>query len=160
MLYDDIKQMIEEKVYTIVQCQNMLNNYYKYMQLTDEQYDELMDLSLELDVNSSQDISDIELTRIKTDIQDLKEEVKDIKDKLSEQGTDIPEPEQPDGSEFDPITAYKGMKYYKDKYYVDPTNNEVYLCTKDDNLEPGKGIELNFLPSELVNIYFNWVRKN
>ena len=41
MLYDDLKQFITDKMYTIVECQNMLNNYYKHKQLTHEQYHHL-----------------------------------------------------------------------------------------------------------------------
>lgn len=159
MLYEDIKEMIEQKAYTIVQCQNMLNNYYKYMQLTDDQYDELMELSKQLDPNSSSDMTEIRFTQIETAIADLKTQVESILAKLQEGGTIVPEPTEADGSEFNPIMAYAGMTYYKGKYYIDPNNNEVYQCSRDNDTSPGSGITLNYVPSQLVNIYFNWVRK-
>lgn len=47
--------------------------------------------------------------------------------------------------------AVTGMSYQKDKYYRDPTNGEVYLCTVD--------VSYAGLPHEAVNVYFNWSRK-
>ena len=54
-LYEDLKQLITDKMYTIVECQNMLNNYYKHKQLSDEEYDELMEMSKELEANNNDD---------------------------------------------------------------------------------------------------------
>lgn len=45
------------------------------------------------------------------------------------------------------------MEYYKDKYYLDP-NGKIYLCTRDRDDAPGSGIVLQYLPSELVGVYF------
>ena len=52
---------------------------------------------------------------------------------------------------MDPIDAVVGMSYEKDKYYRDPTNKEVYLCTVS--------VAYAGLPHEAVNVYFNWARK-
>ena len=51
-----------------------------------------------------------------------------------------------------PIVAAIGMTYFKDKYYLDETNNKVYLCTRDDS--NGNGTVLNFMPHDLVGHYF------
>ena len=61
------------------------------------------------------------------------------------------------GTIDDPIPAAKGMIYYKDKYYLDP-NGKIYLCTRDRDDQPGAGIQLQYLPSELVGVYFTLVK--
>ncbi len=54
-----------------------------------------------------------------------------------------------DGTIDNPITAAAGMRYYKDLYYKD--GDKIYLCTRDDT---GNGTILQYLPSQLVGIYF------
>ena len=157
-LYDDLKQYIQDKMYTIVQCQNMLNNYYKFKQLTDEQYEELMELSAELEANNSDDELNAKFTVIDERFKTIEAEIANLKEAVSGGGTVIPPLDEPDGSEFKPITAYSGLAYKKNLYYLDPTNNEVYKCI--DRADIGEdGVVLFNLPHELVNIYFNWVRK-
>lgn len=56
-----------------------------------------------------------------------------------------------DGTLKNPIIAAAGMTYYKDKYYLDETNGQTYLCTRDDT---GNGTVLHFMPSSLVGMYF------
>lgn len=158
MLYDDLKQYITDKMYTIVECQNMLNNYYKYKQLTDEQYDELMELSKSLEANSSDDSVDMSISVINEEIKKINERLKNIEDTLNGQGTTIPSLDEADGSEFNPITAYKGLHYKANLYYLDLTNNEIYKC-RDMEATRGNGKQLSPLPHELVNTYFDWVRK-
>lgn len=60
------------------------------------------------------------------------------------------------GTVDDPIPAARGMIYYKDKYYLDP-NGKTYLCTRDRDDDPGAGLQLQYLPSELVGVYFQEV---
>ena len=158
MLYDDLKQYIIDKMYTIVQCQNMLNNYYKHKQLTDEQYDELMEMSKYLEANSSDDELSMDISVINEELKKIKERLYNIELAMESGGTDIPSTEEPDGSEFNPITAYKGLYYKANLYYLDPTNNEVYKC-RDMEATRGNGKQLSPLPHELVNTYFDWVRK-
>lgn len=57
------------------------------------------------------------------------------------------------GSQDDPITAAAGMRYYMGLYYVE--EGVVYLCVRDDT--DGAGIILHYLPSQLVNNYFELV---
>ena len=159
MLYDDIKQMIEEKVYTIVQCQNMLNNYYKHMQLTDEQYDELMELSKGLEPNNPDDYLDARFEIINQEIEAIKSRLETITQTIEGAGTVVPPVEEADGSEFNPITAYKGLYYKANLYYLDPINNEVYKCRETEETLQSEGKQLTNLPHELVNVYFDWVRK-
>lgn len=56
------------------------------------------------------------------------------------------------GTKDNPIISAIGMTYYKGKYYLDETNNKVYLCTRDDS--NGNGTVLNFTPHDLVGHYF------
>lgn len=158
-MYENLKQLITNGFYTILQAQEVLNDFRAKLQITSDEYDELWELTKDLEPNTSDDKNDIKWTEVDNRLKKMEEEIQAIKDKLAEEGTIVPEPEEADGSEFNPITAYAGMTYYKDKYYVDPTNNEVYLCIRDNDSEPGSGVALAYLPSQLINIYFNWVRK-
>ena len=58
-----------------------------------------------------------------------------------------------DGTIDNPITAAAGMRYYKDKYYLD--EGKIYRCTRDDS--NGQGTILHYVPSQLVGIYFEEV---
>lgn len=55
-----------------------------------------------------------------------------------------------DGTIDNPITAAVGMRYYKDLYYSD--GGKIYRCIRDDS--NGQGTILQYLPSQLVGIYF------
>jgi hypothetical protein len=57
-----------------------------------------------------------------------------------------------EGTLSNPIIAAAGMTYFKDKYYLDETDSNVYLCTRDDS--NGNGTVLHFMPSALVGVYF------
>ena len=58
------------------------------------------------------------------------------------------------GTLENPIIAAVGMCYLKDKYYLDESDGNIYLCTRDDT---GSGTTLYFLPSALVGHYFEKV---
>lgn len=159
MLYDDLKQFITDKMYTIVECQNMLNNYYKHKQLSDEEYDELMEMSKELEANNSDDELNARFSVIDKRFERLEKEIANIQQAVEDGDSTVPPVEEADGSEFNPITAYSGLAYKKNLYYLDPTNNEVYKCIDRADITES-GVVLYNLPHELVNVYFNWVRKN
>ena len=158
-LYEDLKQLITDKMYTIVECQNMLNNYYKYKQLSDDEYDELFEMSKELEANNSDDELQAKFTVIDKRFESLEKEIANIKQAVEDGDLTVPPIEEADGSEFNPITAYSGLAYKKNLYYLDPTNNEVYKCIDKADITES-GVVLYNLPHELVNVYFNWVRKN
>ena len=159
MLYDDLKQFITDKMYTIVECQNMLNNYYKHKQLSDEEYDELMEMSKELEANNSDDELNARFSVIDKRFESLEKEIANIKQAVEDGDSTVPPIEEADGSKFNPITAYSGLAYKKNLYYLDPSNNEVYKCIDRADITES-GVVLYNLPHELVNVYFNWVRKN
>ena len=46
-------------------------------------------------------------------------------------------------------------KKYKDKYYAD--SGKIYKCIRDDS--NGQGTILHYVPSQLVGIYFEEVKK-
>ena len=85
---------------------------------------------------------------------DLEESVGQL---LEGSGGDEPAPDAPDGSADKPIEAYRGMTYYKDKYYLDPEDSNTYICTRDRDDAPGTGLALYYLPHELAGIYFQAV---
>lgn len=58
------------------------------------------------------------------------------------------------GTLEDPIPASRGMEYEYGKHYLDPEDNEIYLCERGS--ETGT-IVLQYLPHELVGSYFTEV---
>ena len=60
-----------------------------------------------------------------------------------------------EGTLAHPIVAAIGMTYFKDKYYLDETNNKIYLCIRDDS--NGNGTTLYHMPNALINIYFKLI---
>lgn len=59
-----------------------------------------------------------------------------------------------EGTLENPIAAVSGMRYYKDKYYFDETDGNIYLCTRQDTDD---GTVLHFMPSALVGVYFSTI---
>ncbi len=58
-----------------------------------------------------------------------------------------------EGSMRDPVPAHEGIRYYKDKYYLE--NGTLYLCVRDDT---GTGTVLYTLPSTLIDDYFTVIK--
>ena len=61
------------------------------------------------------------------------------------------------GGPEDPIPAARGMEYTYGLYYLDPEDGKTYLCIRDRDDQPGAGLQLQYLPSELVGVYFTEV---
>lgn len=59
--------------------------------------------------------------------------------------------EEHEGTIDDPIPAAVNMIYYKDKYYIE--DNIIYKCIRDSE------IALQYMPSQLLNIYFEEVKE-
>lgn len=158
-MYEKLKEYMENGYYTIVQAQGIINNMYAQKQLSDDEYDELMEMSKELEANNSDDELNAQFSVIDKRFESLEKEIENIKRAIEDGGSTVPPLEELDGSEFNPITAYSGLAYKKNLYYLDPTNNEVYKCIDRADITES-GVVLYNLPHELVNVYFNWVRKN
>lgn len=160
-LYQDLKSLIQAKEFTLVECRTMLNNYYKFKQISDAQYEELMELSKTLDVNNPDDEKEIYYIQLEKRIEEVEKKIESIESQLESGGsTEEPDPEEPVQEELgtinNPIPAYRGMTYYKGKYYSQ--DGQTYLCIRDkDGEEEGQGLALNYLPSELLLIYFTLV---
>jgi hypothetical protein len=60
------------------------------------------------------------------------------------------------GTQDDPIPAAKGMEYTYGLYYTDPEDGKRYLCERTGE-QPGGKVTLQFLPHELVGLYFTEV---
>ena len=56
----------------------------------------------------------------------------------------------------DPIPAAKGMEYTYGLYYTDPEYGKLYRCERTGE-QPGGKVTLQFLPHELVGLYFTEV---
>ena len=157
IVYNEMVRQMDKGAYTEVSAKNTISIFMARQMITEDEYNELMDKAGKLNANTI----DGELSRRLFNLEDTVAKLKKQVEALLE-GTDVDDPvitePQPDGSEYNPITAYRGMTYYKDKYYKDSEDNQVYLCTRDSDSEPGTGVSLNYLPHELVNIYFHFVR--
>lgn len=158
-MYDKLKEYIQNGYYTIVQCQNILNNMYAQKQLSDDEYNELFEMSKTLEANNVDDALNTQFIVIDKRFESLEKEIANLKQAIEDGDSTVPPIEEADGSEFNPITAYSGLAYKKNLYYLDPTNNEVYKCIDRADITES-GVVLYNLPHELVNVYFNWVRKN
>lgn len=64
--------------------------------------------------------------------------------------------EQHAGTQDDPIPAARGMEYTYGRYYSDPEDGNLYRCERTGEAEGGK-VTLQFLPHELVGLYFTKV---
>lgn len=62
-------------------------------------------------------------------------------------------PPSEDGSLEHPITASRGMEYTYGLYYLDPEDNQTYLCQRTGEVE-GTTVVLQYMPHELVDMYF------
>ena len=60
------------------------------------------------------------------------------------------------GTQEDPIPAAKGMEYTYGLYYTDPEDGKLYRCERTGE-QPGGKVTLQFLPHELVGLYFTEV---
>lgn len=158
-MYEKLNEYMENGYYTIVQAQSIINNMYAQKQLSDDEYNELFEMSKTLEANNVDDALNARFNVINEHLKKLDEEIANIKQAIEEGGSTVPPIEEADGSEFNPITAYSGLAYKKNLYYLDPTNNEVYKCIDRADITES-GVVLYNLPHELVNVYFNWVRKN
>ena len=155
--YSAMLEQMDKGAYTEVSAKNTLTAMFAKQMLAKDEYDELMGKASELSVNTDAGEVNIRLVALEKDVSTLKERVAALLEGSGVGGPTETEP-KPDGSEHNPIMTYRGMTYYKDKYYKDSEDNQVYLCTRDSDSEPGTGVSLNYLPHELVNIYFNYVR--
>lgn len=158
-MYEKLKEYMENGYYTIVQAQSIINNMYAQKQLSDDEYNKLFEMSKTLEANNVDDALNAQFNVINEHLKKLDEEIANLKQAIEEGGSTVPPIEEADGTEFNPITAYSGLAYKKNLYYLDPTNNEVYKCIDRADITES-GVVLYNLPHELVNVYFNWVRKN
>lgn len=62
------------------------------------------------------------------------------------------------GTQDDPIPAAKGMEYTYGLYYTDPEDGKLYRCERTGE-QPGGKVTLQFLPHELIGIYFVLVKE-
>lgn len=155
--YIAMLQQMETGAYTEVSAKITLDDLYTRQRLTHDEYIELMDKADTLAVNTADGNTLVRIVALETSVKTLTDEVAAIKQAVEGGSTVIPEPGQT-GAEDDPIEAVRGMVYYKDKYYRDPDDGQVYQCYRDSDTVPGSGVALAYLPHELVNIYFYFVR--
>lgn len=157
--YTAMLQQMEAGAYTEISAKTTLDDLYTRQRLTHDEYIELMDKANTLSANTEDGKTVTRIVALEKAVETLQTEVAALKEAVASGGTEIPEPEpEQTGEEMDPIDAVRGMAYYKDKYYRDPDDGQVYQCYRDSDTDPGSGVALAYLPHELVNIYFYFVR--
>ena len=151
-IYTTMMEQMEAGTFTEVAAKKTINKFFARQQITEDEYDELMDKADTLATNTEEGDTLARIVALEDNVKALQEQVAAIKQAVEGGSTEIPDvgPTQT-GAEFDPIDAVAGMSYEKDKYYRDPTNKEVYICTVS--------VAYAGLPHEAINVYFNWVRK-
>lgn len=151
-IYTTMMEQMEAGTFTEVAAKKTINKFFARQQITEDEYDELMDKADTLATNTEDGDALARIVALEDNVKALQEQVAAIKQAVEGGSTEIPDvgPTQT-GAEFDPIDAVAGMSYEKDKYYRDPTNKEVYICTVS--------VAYAGLPHEAINVYFNWVRK-
>lgn len=154
--YEVMKTEIQKGSYTELEAKNILTQIYAKKMLSNEEYNELMDSATELSVNTEDGEWRNSFKALEERVKKNEEDIKLIRQKLSEEGTEVPEPDTgATGTEFDPITAYAGMLYMPNLYYKDPVDNQIYKAR--DTL-PEEGQRLDLTPKDAVNVYFDFVR--
>lgn len=151
-IYTTMMEQMEAGTFTEVAAKKTINKFFARQQITEDEYDELMDKADTLATNTEDGDTLARIVALEDNVKALQEQVAAIKQAVEGGSTEIPDvgPTQT-SAEFDPIDAVAGMSYEKDKYYRDPTNKEVYLCTVS--------VAYSGLPHEAVNVYFAWARK-
>lgn len=161
-MYDKLKEYMENGYYTIVQAQGIINNMYAQKQLSDDEYNELFEMSKTLEANNVDDALNAQFNVINEHLKKLDEEIANLKQAIEDGGSTVPPLEEADGTEFNPIEAYSGLYYKAGLYYFEYKNKnqkEVYKCRDLEDTQ-GDGKQLYDLPSKLINVYFDWVRKD
>lgn len=151
-IYTTMMEQMEAGTFTEVAAKKTINKFFARQQITEDEYDELMDKADTLATNTEDGDTLARIVELESSVKTLQEQVSAIKQAVEQGGGTVTEPSTGQtGSEMDPIYAVAGMSYEKEKYYRDPTNKEVYLCTVS--------VAYAGLPHEAVNVYFNWARK-
>lgn len=150
--YTAMLQQMEAGAYTEVSAKITLDDLYSRQRLTHDEYIELMGKADTLATNTEDGDTLARIVALEDSVKTLQEQVDAIKQAVEQGSSTVTEPSTGQtGAEFDPIDAVAGMSYEKDKYYRDPTNKEVYICTVS--------VAYAGLPHEAINIYFSWARK-
>lgn len=159
LAYEAMKAEMAKGTYTEIEAKETLTTMYAQKMLTADEYTELMEAAARLNANTSEGEWRNSFTALEERVKKNEEEIALIKKALEDGEIVVPEPEPgADGTEFNPITAYRGMNYYPGLYYTDPEDNQVYKCRDDRGDVTEAGVRLDYLPHELVNIYFYFVR--
>lgn len=151
-LFEDLKEFITAKAYTLTEAEEMLDDYRARKRLTSEEYSQLMELAKDLEVNSGDDKLENRFVALEKAFEALLARVTELERVVSEGGGEITPPVEPDGSADNPITAYRGLIYSQGKRYLDPEDNKIYICTRDSVQA------LRYLPHELIGHYFDYVK--
>lgn len=157
-LYTQMIEQMENGAYTSIKAQSTINAFLAQQQITEDEYNDLMERTKALDVNPGSAEMLLRISALEERVSGMENEIESIKEAVASGSTEIPEPDPGQvGGKDNPIEASRGMTYYKGKYYLDPEDGKTYQCIRDNDSEPGSGMALAYLPHELDGIYFSVV---
>lgn len=151
-LFEDLKDLANAGAYTMVKFQTMINNYYKTLQISDEEFLSLCEIAKTLNVNSDADELNMRFATLEKDMAEIKVKIENIESYIN-LGIPLPEEKEPDGSKKNPITAYRGISYYYDLYYYDVETEKIYHMIYQDEEKPDAPLQANFLPHEIPTFF-------
>lgn len=143
-VFSAMKEEMEKGNYTLAEANQMIAIFLTHKQITCDEYDELYSMLSTLELNSPSDEENNWRVNVHDRLSNLENRVKFLEEALLI--TPEPDPEEPAGTEDNPIEAYRGLVYYHDSEDL-----SLYLCTRDSE------IQLFYMPHELIGHYFEKV---
>lgn len=141
-MYEIIKNVIDSGRFELVDILKKIDTIWLQSDISDEQKDELVELAREkanpensfASLQEQIDKLAAELATVKTQTQANKADIKAIKNKLAETGTEVPEPEPEPGEEY---PEYKQPTGSHDAYHKDDKitfEGKKYICIAPDGV--------------------------
>lgn len=127
MLFNDLKTRIENKEYSLHECQDMLNAFLMKKQLTSDEYSQLMDLAmLNTDIEN-------EYPELHEQVNALGIEIEEIKKRLEKLEGNEPSPEIQEWQQWNGLPYGAGGVGIYTKGEKVKRNEQIYESTIDNN---------------------------
>lgn len=142
-MYEVFKSVITSGNYELSDILTKIDTIWVQGQITDEQRTELVELARQnadpeqsyAPLQKQIDTLFVNMAEVSTQVSENTANIKAIKDKLAEQGTEVPEPEPEPGDEY---PAWKQPTGAHDAYYKDDkmtfTDGNKYICISPEGV--------------------------